>query len=239
MPTAFVIDGAYFLRRFHHCFPKLNASDPKQLLLGLGALVGEHMRYRLSDTILDDGLTDKQRNFVESPELYRIFFYDCPPLEKRVHRPISKAALNLQFTPEAQLRLALHGLLRDHRKVALRMGRLSQYRGWRLKNESAQAWLSGKSPIVLTDEDFEIDITQKGVDMRLGLDVAAMSFKKQVTQIVMVTGDSDFVPAVKLARREGIDVVLDPMLGNVSHDLSEHVDGRRSFKFSIAADEIA
>jgi uncharacterized LabA/DUF88 family protein len=80
-------------------------------------------------------------------------------------------------------------------------------------------------------DDFEIDISQKGVDMRLGLDVAAMAFKRQVNQIIMVTGDADFVPATKLARREGIDVLLDPMGGPVTSDLREHVDGARSFKF--------
>ena len=47
--------------------------------------------------------------------------------------------------------------------------------------------------------------------MRLGLDIAAMAHKRQVDQIVLVAADADFVPPVKLARREGIDVVLDPM----------------------------
>lgn len=68
---------------------------------------------------------------------------------------------------------------------------------------------------------------QKGVDMRLGLDVAAMAFKKQVDRITLVAADADFVPAVKLARREGIDVVLDPMGAIAAQDLLEHVDGTR------------
>ena len=38
-----------------------------------------------------------------------------------------------------------------------------------------------------------------------------MSYKRQVDQIVLVAGDSDFVPASKLARREGIDFILDPL----------------------------
>ena len=79
----------------------------------------------------------------------------------------------------------------------------------------------------LSDEDFEIDTKQKGVDMKLGLDVAAMAFKKQVDQIVLIAGDADFVPATKLARREGIDVVLDPMGGTPAADLLQHVDGVR------------
>lgn len=77
------------------------------------------------------------------------------------------------------------------------------------------------------DTDFEIDTVQKGVDMRLGLDVASMAFKRQVDQIVLVAIDADFVPAVKLARREGIDVVLDPMGATPARDLITHVDGVR------------
>ena len=64
--------------------------------------------------------------------------------------------------------------------------------------------------------------------MRLGLDVAAMAFKRQVNQIILVAADGDFVPAAKLARREGIDVVLDPMGGRAAKDLVQHVDGVRT-----------
>jgi len=64
--------------------------------------------------------------------------------------------------------------------------------------------------------------------MRIGLDIAAMSFKKQVDQMVFVAGDSDFVPAAKLARREGIDFILDPMWAHIRDDLFEHIDGLRS-----------
>jgi uncharacterized LabA/DUF88 family protein len=41
--------------------------------------------------------------------------------------------------------------------------------------------------------------------MRIGLDIASMTLKHQVDTLVLVTGDSDFVPAAKLARREGFD----------------------------------
>jgi uncharacterized LabA/DUF88 family protein len=236
MPTAFVIDGAYFLRRFKNCFPNLDATEPEQIVTGLGWMVAMHMRYRLNDKAPVGALTERELNFHESPELYRIFFYDCPPLSARVHKPISKQAMHLANTPEALLRNSLHIRLRQTRKIALRLGRLSQFRGWRLKNHSVQNWLKNGGSLQPSDEDFEIDISQKGVDMRLGLDVAAMSFKRQVNQIIMVTGDSDFVPAAKLARREGIDVILDPMLGPVTGDLEEHTDGVRSFGFTHGPD---
>jgi len=61
--------------------------------------------------------------------------------------------------------------------------------------------------------------------MRIGLDIAAMAFKRQVDQVILISGDSDFVPAAKLARREGIDFILDPLGANIRPDLVEHIDG--------------
>ena len=43
-----------------------------------------------------------------------------------------------------------------------------------------------------------------------------MAYKHQVDQIVLISGDSDFVSAAKLARREGIDFVLDPLGAPIS-----------------------
>lgn len=73
-----------------------------------------------------------------------------------------------------------------------------------------------------------LGLRQKGVDMRIGIDIAALALKKQVDTIVLVAGDSDFVPAAKLARREGIDFILDPMWQSVNPDLFEHIDGLQS-----------
>lgn len=64
--------------------------------------------------------------------------------------------------------------------------------------------------------------------MKIGLDIASLAYKQQVDQIVLVAGDADFVPAAKLARREGIDFILDPLWSSVSADLHEHIDGLQS-----------
>lgn len=77
----------------------------------------------------------------------------------------------------------------------------------------------------INDNDVFLGLRQKGVDMRIGLDIASMALKRQVDTIVLVTGDSDFVPAAKLARREGVEFLLDPLWQQVSEDLTEHVDG--------------
>ena len=74
-----------------------------------------------------------------------------------------------------------------------------------------------------------LDVKQKGVDMKIGIDIASLAYKKQVDKIVLISGDSDFVPAAKLARREGVDFVLDPMWVDIKPELYEHIDGLRTF----------
>jgi len=111
----------------------------------------------------------------------------------------------------------------------VRLGRLNEkVSAWRPKSDAIRKWLGSPAAFSPSDEDFELDVIQKGVDMRLGLDVASMAFKRQVDQIILVAADADFVPAAKLARREGIDVVLDPMFAPAAADLLQHVDGVRN-----------
>ena len=64
--------------------------------------------------------------------------------------------------------------------------------------------------------------------MKIGLDIASLAYKRQVDQIILIAGDSDFVPASKLARREGIDFILDPMWAEIKDTLFEHIDGLKS-----------
>ena len=234
MPTAIVIDGAYFLRRFHSSFPEFDRSCPIDIARAVMSLARFHILTRLKtnpvlEQIGGDLAKNKEFRPEESSELYRIFFYDCSPLTKRVHLPVSKKSLVLAKTPEAMLRNSLHRELHSIRKVALRLGRLNEsLSDWKPKPDAIDRWLKNPETYLPRDEDFAIDVTQKGVDMKLGLDVASIAFKKQADQLVLVAGDADFVPAVKLARREGMDVILDPMFGNAAPDLRQHVDGERN-----------
>jgi len=77
----------------------------------------------------------------------------------------------------------------------------------------------------LGSDQIRLGMRQKGVDMRIGLDISTLTLKKQVDTIILVTGDSDFVPAAKMARREGVEFLLDPLWQQVNDDLREHVDG--------------
>lgn len=116
--------------------------------------------------------------------------------------------------------------MKRRRKFAIRLGVLADKPNYNLKPSVTKDLLNHKSTIDdLKEKDFEFHAKQKGVDMRIGIDIASLAYKHQVDQIILIAGDSDFVPAAKLARREGIDFILDPMGADIKDDLFEHIDG--------------
>lgn len=222
---AVFVDGGFFLKRLRYQFPDAPHGDAAEIARLIHTYA---IRHKTQQT----GRDENHRPMMETFNLYRIFFYDCPPFSKKMHFPLSNRSIDFAKSPQATFRNALHDELRKKRKVALRLGHLLDTTNWKFKPGPLSQLLKGKKQIAdLQDEDFDLDIIQKGVDMRLGLDVAALSYKKLVDQIVLVVGDSDFVPAAKLARREGIDVILDPLGHTVHGHLHEHTDGVRTLSY--------
>jgi uncharacterized LabA/DUF88 family protein len=124
--------------------------------------------------------------------------------------------------------------LKKLRKVALRLGHLSDGNSWVINPSKTKELLQQKIKISdLTDKDVTYLVRQKGVDMKIGLDISTLAYKKLVNQIILVVGDSDFVPAAKLARREGIGFILDPMWNPINPDLHEHIDGLMSVSLGL------
>jgi uncharacterized LabA/DUF88 family protein len=67
--------------------------------------------------------------------------------------------------------------------------------------------------------------------MKIGLDVAWLASKGIVGRIILVTADTDFVPAMKFARREGVQVVLVPMSSRMLNKaMKAHADEVRSVR---------
>lgn len=214
MPTAIFIDAGFFLKRFARLYPTRDCARPEIAARTLHEMALGHLT---------------QKGDVDRRELYRIFVYDCAPLTKKAHLPVSGRPLDFSRSEMAKFRLQFHSELKSLRKVALRLGRLQDLGGWRLKPVVLADLLKGRMAFEsLTDSHLDYDVRQKGTDMKIGLDIASVAYKRQVDQIVLVSGDADFVPAAKLARREGIDFILDPMWADIPEDLHEHVDGLRS-----------
>ena len=147
------------------------------------------------------------------------------PNTKRGHLPVSKQAVDYAKSSQATFRLSLFDRLRNRPNFALRLGEVRRDRQWIISEKAQNDLLAGRRTVGdLTDSDFVPGFQQKAVDMRIGLDIASITLKKQADTIVLVTGDSDFVPAAKLARREGARIILNPLWQRVDPDLFEHID---------------
>jgi uncharacterized LabA/DUF88 family protein len=154
-------------------------------------------------------------------ELFRIYFYDAPPLSGSKRNPLSKRPYHFDRHPVSALNKRLQDSLAHAPDVAVRRGELV-FRGWKVRGETVEELQSGLRELV--ESDLAPDVEQKGVDLRIGLDIAVLAFKRIVEVVVIVTGDSDLVPAMKLARREGLKLYLDPMGHAVRAPLTEHAD---------------
>ncbi|MGY3643786.1 NYN domain-containing protein [Pseudomonas sp. PK-RTE-24] len=225
MPTAVLVDGAFFIKRFRRIEPQ-NAFNAERAAALVHRWATAHL---LNKTLTRPTGPIRELRQRARKELYRIFFYDCPPLDTKQHNPISKKAVDFSKSREAAFRKELHSRLRSKRKLALRLGHLSKDVRWTIEPVKIAELLKGKIQMTdLMENDVSIETRQKGVDMRIGIDVASLSFKQQVDQIVLIAGDADFVPAAKMARREGVDFILDPMWQSIPDSLMEHIDGLRS-----------
>lgn len=153
--------------------------------------------------------------------LHRVYYYDSSPLTTSHTKPLNGGKYNFGSHSIAGRSTVLFDQLRRLPHFALRLGELS-LNGWAVSNKLIDNATSDS--IVVTHEDLRPQITQKGVDMRIGMDIAALSLKKQAQIIVLVTGDSDFVPAMKFARREGALLYLVPLGHRIKPSMYEHSD---------------
>ena len=213
MLTAILVDGPFFIRRIRQIFPSSIHHDAK---------VMADLVWRLSAAHLFERNQPKRH-------LFRIFFYDTPVFTQRVTLPVSKQQIDLSKSKEGQFRVAFQRQLQRKRKLAVKLGEAREADTWKL-NEDALADLLGKRITVddLADEDFTPDSHPKGIELRMGVDLASLAYKRQVQQVVLLTGDGAFSSAAELLRHEGVDVVLDPMWQNISEDLFSYIDGLRS-----------
>lgn len=126
--------------------------------------------------------------------LLRILYYDCAPYSGTVTLPVSGAKYEFKGSDKWLRDLATRNLF------AVRRGVL-KFRGYK----------PIKTPVAskaLTDADFKPDFEQKGVDMRIGLDIATFAQSKAVDRIALLTNDTDCIPAMKHARISGLQIVL-------------------------------
>jgi uncharacterized LabA/DUF88 family protein len=140
-------------------------------------------------------------------EVLRIFYYDCAPFDGQIVNPVDGSMKKYGETGIYRSRTRFLDEIGAMDYVALRLGELKE-RGWDFSDSVRKRMLGGGQHVELDAGDIRPNFEQKGVDMRIGMDVASLSIKRQVERIILFSGDSDMIPALKLARREGIQVFV-------------------------------
>ena len=147
----------------------------------------------------------------EEEDIVRILYYDCPPFNGNVKLPVSGDVKEYNSSGVWLDDLAERDLF------AVRRGIL-KFRGF----------VPRKVPVAreaLTDDDFEPRFEQKGVDMRIGLDIATYADNRSIDRFVIFTADTDCIPAFKHARKLGLQVVLvDLPRGKLVGESRQHAD---------------
>jgi len=152
---------------------------------------------------------------VEQDEtLLRVLYYDCAPYEGKAKLPVSGETHEFKGSDRWLRDLATRDLF------AVRRGVL-KFRGFKPKKIPI-------APEKLKDTDFQPDFEQKGVDMRIGLDISNHATTKTVDRIILISGDTDCLPAMKHARISGLQIVLASLPNHkVAPELLWHSDFER------------
>jgi uncharacterized LabA/DUF88 family protein len=153
---------------------------------------------------------------LQDEEILRVLYYDCAPYSGTVTLPVSGNPHTFTSSGKWLEELACKDLF------AVRRGVL-KFRGYKPKRTP----VNPAGP--LTDADFDPDFEQKGVDMRIGLDIASYSTTGCIERIVLVTNDTDCVPAMKYGRRAGLQtIIVELPNGKLAPELTMHADYKRS-----------
>jgi uncharacterized LabA/DUF88 family protein len=154
----------------------------------------------------------------EDEELIRVLYYDCAPYTGEARLPVSGNIKKFQGDDGWLKGLASRNLF------AVRLGVL-KFRGYKPKYLPV-------APKILSDDDFLPDFEQKGVDMRIGLDIATFSALSSVDRIILVSGDTDCIPAMKHARIAGLQMVMIELPNHkLAPELTWHCDIRRHVRW--------
>ncbi|MDO4538805.1 MAG: NYN domain-containing protein [Coriobacteriales bacterium] len=213
--TAILVDGGFYSRRANLAWGNTTGKERAD----------ELVRYARFHILRNN----RSRLEGDKRSLYRIFYYDCPPLNGRsVVQPWNGRQTTFgKSNPVYQRKSEFLAELSKRTKVAMRMGQIAKEKIRYVPTEQAMKdIMNGRRTYdQLGKDDFEIvGMKQTGVDMKIGLDVASLAQSRIVNQIILIADDTDFIPAIKVARRAGVDFLLDPMGNHVNNELLLQVD---------------
>ena len=97
--TAILVDGGFYRKRATHLWGK---KDPQKRAGELYAFCMAHIN------------DEKRPEYLRC--LYRIFYYDCPPLEKTVYHPKTKRGIDFRHSDTYAWTLAFFEELKNNEK---------------------------------------------------------------------------------------------------------------------------
>jgi uncharacterized LabA/DUF88 family protein len=204
--AAVLVDGGFFHKRYQRIFKGAHDHTPEQVADNLQKMVEDYLGADF--------------------RLYRMYYYDCEPLQKKFHHPLTGKVIDFARLPSAKFRINFFEVLKKRKKVQLRLGKLKENKTWRIRSFCTADLLKGKRNIAdLHESEVVLEVRQKGIDMQIGIDIAMLAWKKLADRIVLIGGDADFGPAAELARNEGVQFEIDPMENNIDAVLYQYVDG--------------
>ena len=154
--------------------------------------------------------------------LFRTFVYDAKPLKGSAQHSIDGTTHRLGDSMPATETHNLFASLEQPPGLTVRLGALRQD-GWGLGKAELRARKA--LPAAVTARDLVPTIRQSGVEAAMATDLSVLALKRQVDAVVLVSGDPAIEPAVQPARREGLQVFLDPLGRPPSRGLLGCVDG--------------
>lgn len=170
--------------------------------------------------IIEKLISHIQMAIFPTDSLYRIFYYDAAPSEAVIVNPLDNSTIDFKMTPVFAANTALLTDIKNIPMIALRMGKTSaQKNSWEIKNIKS---IKPNQPI--KPKQIQPKVTQKGVDMKIGLDIATIALKRLADKVILIAGDTDFVPAMKFARSEGVQVFISTLTEYCPDALIEHTD---------------
>ena len=141
MKHAILIDGGFVKPKYKKAFPRrIEARD-------VGSLAAH--------------LSEKHGNG-HTP--LRIYYYDSPPLDSEIRKPVTNTPLNLKSTDVYRHQAKLLSELKQCDFVSVREGILV-FRGWEIKTKTLHGLgRAEQQNASLSDDDFRANIQRKGVE---------------------------------------------------------------------------
>jgi len=140
-------------------------------------------------------LPGRIQQMITDSSVFRSYYFHCPPYQDNVPTP--------EQTERFSRKEKFFAMLRKLPRYEVKLGYLAKRGG----------------------NGTPIKYEQKMVDMLLGLEMVHLSAKGQINHIAIIAGDSDFVPAIKMAKEDGVDVFL--FHGDsCHHELLQNADER-------------